>query len=804
MPRNEADSRAALIDPALLGRGWTNDLVRREVTAAPIEFDTLTGKARRKGEGRADYLLRYQLHPRTQAVAMALIEAKAEDKSPGHGLEQAKGYRARHNVPFVFSSNGHRFVEFDATTGLTTAPRPMVDFPTPDALRARWEAAKGFALDTPEAAPLIEPYRGGEGQRRYYQDAAIRAVLEKLATGETRALLTLATGTGKTFIATKLLHKIANAGKLTRALFLCDRDELRTQGLTSLKADFGADAAIVERRGNRNVAANARVHVATYQTLGIATDDDTASFLREFYPPNYFSHIVIDECHRSAWGKWFEVLERNPDAVHIGLTATPRTLKIGERSDEADRDRALIADNLTYFGEPVYEYEIAQAIDDGYLAACEIVRREVFIADAEAIEEETGVTGGQVAEHKLSYKHDGSTASADDLKSHYGAGQFESAISIPERTRAMADDLFAQLLATGGPHQKCIVFCASDDHAGEVAVAIGNAYARWCADACEKPADRYAFRCTAKSGGAAMIPDLKGAARSHFVACTVDLLSTGVDVPALNNVVFFRYMRSPITFYQMIGRGTRIDEGSGKLMFRVYDYTDATRLLGEDFISRAPVVGAPTTGAPAGAGGSDDPLASDDAPSSSLIVVEGLTVRIEDGGRYVLTREDGRDTRLPVEEYRRRLGEALRGEAVDVGAFRRIWIEPPRRRALIDALLAHGFTPRVIAQVDGMAAYDEFDVLAKTAYRATPRTRDDRAGRFPLDNEAWLRPMPADGRAAVLALAAAFARGGTDELENSGVLQTPAVRRAGGLAAIARVGPPAQVLRDTRERLFAA
>lgn len=627
-------------------------------------------------------------------------------------------------------------------------------------------------------------------------------MLEKLAQGETRALLTLATGTGKTFIATKLLHKIAQAGQLTRALFLCDRDELRTQGLAALKADFGADAAIVERRGNRNAAANARIHVATYQTLGVDSDDAAATFLREFYPPGHFSHIVIDECHRSAWGKWFEVLERNPDAVHVGLTATPRTLEIAERSDEAERDRSLIADNLNYFGEPVYEYEIAQAIDDGYLAACEIVRREVFIADAEAIEEETGVSGEQVAEHKLTYKHDGSAASADDLKSHYGAGQFESAISIPARTEAMADDLFAQLLATGGPHQKCILFCANDDHAGEVAAAMGNAYARWCAATGEKPAQPYAFRCTAKSNGAAMIPDLKGAARSHFIACTVDLLSTGVDVPALNNVVFLRYMRSPITFYQMIGRGTRIDEGSGKLMFRVYDYTDATRLLGEDFTSRAPTVTEPTTEGtgPGSGGGTDD----GDAPPTSLIVVQGLTVRIEDGGRYVLTREDGRDVRLPVEEYRRRLAEEVRREAADVAAFRRIWIEPPRRRALIDALLSRGFTPRVITQVDGMAAYDEFDVLAMTAYRATPRTRDDRAGRFPLDNDAWLKPMPADGRATVLALAAAFARGGTDELENSGVLQTPAVRRAGGLPAIARVGPPAQVLRDTRERLFAA
>jgi type I restriction enzyme R subunit len=407
-----------------------------------------------------------------------------------------------------------------------------------------------------------------------------------------------------------------------------------------------------------------------------------------------------------------------------------------------------------------------------------------------------------VADKNLTYRHSGAAVEPGELQSHYGAGQFESAISIPERTRAMANDLFANLLATGGPHQKTIVFCARDDHAGEVAAALNNAYAHWCADAGEMRVEPYAFRCTAQSGGAAMIPDLKGAARSHFVACTVDLLSTGVDVPALNNVVFLRYMRSPITFYQMIGRGTRIDEKSGKLMFRVYDYTDATRLLGEDFTSRAPVVGAPSSAGAAGTGATGDG-GVDDTPVNSTIVVEGLSVRIEDGGRFVLWREAGRDVRLPVAEYRARLAAELRAEAPDVTTFRRIWVEPPKRRTLIEGLARRGFTPRVIAHIDAMHDYDSFDVLAATAYDAAPRTRDDRVARFGRDHRDWLAPMPADARAAVLALAGAFRLGGTDELENRGVLQTPAVRRAGGLAAISKLGEPQKVLRATRERLFA-
>ena len=248
----------------------------------------------------------------------------------------------------------------------------------------------GFSLASPAARPLITPYKSGDAQRRYYQDAAIRAVLERIAQGGNRALLTLATGTGKTFIAANLLYRIAEAGQLQRALFLCDRDELRAQGADALANLFGADAQKAFRRPDgKNNAANARVHVATYQTLGIAGEtDDDPTFLAEFYPPGYFSHIVIDECHRSAWGRWFEVLKRNPDAAQIGLTATPRTID----HTEDPEDEAIRANNAAYFGEPIYSYDIAQGVEDGYLAACEIVRRDVFLESKAASEIVTGLS----------------------------------------------------------------------------------------------------------------------------------------------------------------------------------------------------------------------------------------------------------------------------------------------------------------------------------------------------------------------------------------------------------------------------
>ena len=203
MTYSESDTRAKLIDPAIHARGWTEDLIRREETAGAIEV--VHGKARKRAKGRVDYTLRVRVNPEAQPVAVALIEAKAEHLPPTHGLEQAKAYAAakRLNVPFVIATNGHLFVIFDRFTGLTSMQRPVTEFPIPTDLRARYELGMGFTLADPAARPLLVRYPGGEATRRYYQDAAIRSVLEKIARCEKdgqpkRALLSLATGAGKT------------------------------------------------------------------------------------------------------------------------------------------------------------------------------------------------------------------------------------------------------------------------------------------------------------------------------------------------------------------------------------------------------------------------------------------------------------------------------------------------------------------------------------------------------------------------------------------------------------------------------
>ena len=389
MPLNEADVRAKLIDPALHARGWSEDLIRREESAGAVRV--IGGKPRRDSKGRVDYTLRLPTTPGGQRIAVALIEAKAESYPPAHGLQQAKLYAdsKRLNVPFVYSSNGHQFVEFDVSTGLTHGPARITDFPSPADLRKRYESIKGFSLESPEAKPLLQAYTGGEGQRRYYQDAAIRAALEKIASDEKRALLSMATGSGKTFVAVNLLKKIADAGQLRRALFICDRDELRTQALAALQRVFGDNAGAAS---GGDPAKNARIIVATYQTLGVADAEDDASFLRTHYPEDYFSHIIIDEAHRSGWGKWSEVLRRNYAAVQIGLTATPREFDYQGMSDDSRADQRISRDNIEYFGEPAYEYSTGQGIEDGFLACMQIHKHDIFLND---YREKEAITGAE-------------------------------------------------------------------------------------------------------------------------------------------------------------------------------------------------------------------------------------------------------------------------------------------------------------------------------------------------------------------------------------------------------------------------
>ena len=484
---------------------------------------------------------------------------------------------------------------------------------------------------------------------------------------------------------------------------------------------------------------------------------------------------------------------RNSDAIQIGLTATPREYEYTGDTPDIRQDQQITADNIAYFGDPVYDYPIGQGIEDGYLAAMEIHKRDIFLNRHREDERVTGVSQEDLEGKELQDALTGEAVSATEARERYEASSFEGALMLPDRIESMCADLFHQLLETGGPKQKTIIFCTRDTHADNVAAEMNNLYARWCHERGTSPIQDYAFKCTAEHGKD-YLADLRGSAAHHFIATTVDLLTTGVDVPRVSNIVFFKYVRSPIAFYQMVGRGTRLHPPSAKLMFRVYDYTNATRLFGQDFKAKL----APTRPDPPANGGHD-------GDRESSISVQGFDVRISDAGTYILTTNAaGRTVPVTLEEYKQQLAARLVAEVPQLNDFRDSWIDPHLRRKMLRQLPDDGRSALVVQDLTEMGSYDLYDVLADLGYGQAPKTRVERARAFEYKQRPWLNQLPNPAAEAIRAIATQFAKGGTDNLENPRIFDTPEVAQAGGLAALRTYGSPATALSRTKQRMFAA
>ena len=800
MPYNEAETRYQLIDPVLREKGYREWRIKLE-TPAPVEPIGNKGR-RRAGNGRTDYLLCVQLDTMPKPLPVGVIEAKAESEDPLKGMQQAKGYAdcTRFAVQYVFATNGHRYGEFDKIHGLPDGPFPFADFLSHDDLTTRYAKDTGVDVTAPEAAMLFMGDSAAFNKPRYYQDAAIRAAFEKILLCEkagepARVLLSLATGAGKTVIAANLLWRMHEAGRLSKpALFLCDRDELREQAWEKIgKAFPSGSVRIVSTERGQNTAKNAKIHIATYQTLGLDDEDDGyASFLTEHYPENSFSVIILDECHRSAWGRWSEVLKRNPDAIHIGLTATPRSLRVSKHQTPDDAD--ITANNHTYFGDPVYEYTLIQAQEDGYLAACEIVKLKASIDFKTFTREDVLAT-------KPIDARTGREVRSEDLRNEYNARTFDANIVLPERIAAMCADLFKRLCEHGGPEQKAIIFCTRDLHADRVALQMQRLYAQWCQQKGVTPKDHYAFKCTAE-GGSELIEQMRGSGERCFIACTVDLLATGVDIERLNAVVFFRHLESSILFYQMVGRGTRIHEETQKYKFWLYDYTGVTDLFGTDFITAhvKPRSKKPGGDGPGGGGGDEtDPL-----PLPEMKTGHAGTVDVQ--GRFILQRRevDGalRDVMVPIDEYRREMIARVLREAATIHDFRGLWVETQKRRALISHLLGDQYSPDMVRELANMVECDHFDLFAHYGYREKALKRAQREAAYLDANAPWFAAVDDKAATVLRGIGHQFGVGGTEALESAEIWNVPEIRRVGGMDALRPLGRPVDVMLEAKMRLF--
>jgi type I restriction enzyme R subunit len=362
----------------------------------------------------------------------------------------------------------------------------------------------------------------------------------------------------------------------------------------------------------------------------------------------------------------------------------------------------------------------------------------------------------------------------------------------------MCYDLFQLLIETGGVHQKTIVFCASEIHADKVSIKLNNLYFDWCRANGTTPKEMYAFKCTAAStqpSSKELIAELRGSNNSHFIATTVELLSTGVDVPNLNNVVFFKYVKSPISFYQMVGRGTRIGEPRGsKMMFRLYDYTNATRLFGKDFISKP---ASPKT--EGGEGGEPPP-----PPVIIRVAEQQFTIEIKDEGKSILCEEDGKDVLVPYEIYKERLATAVSEKVSDLETLRNTWVNPIERKELLNELPGGENALRLVRELEDEQECDLYDVLAQLGFGYIPKTRTERAGGFSFRNKDWLKPLPNPTKNVLTAIAGLFAKGGIEELELNELFDEHEVKQNGGFDALINLPEqPGFYINQTKLRLLA-
>ena len=334
----------------------------------------------------------------------------------------------------------------------------------------------------------------------------------------------------------------------------------------------------------------------------------------------------------------------------------------------------------------------------------------------------------------------------------------------------MCDDLFARLVDSGGPQQKTLIFCASIAHANAVIQAMNNRYAAWCEERGSEPIEPYGFTCTAESGRELLAPFV-GNMRRAFVAATVDLVSTGVDVPCLQNVVFFRYLKSPILFHQMLGRGTRIHELSGKLHFTVYDYTDAARLLDASLKQRPAQPYEPS-------GDSADPV--------EVYRVENVNVKIERGEHSIaVPGSDGKLEFLSLREYGERIAAGLLEQTAALTDFRNHWLQPEQRVGLLARLADRGLHASAYRSVADLHESDLYDILAELGWGETIRTRVERAERIDdwIDEQRRAAPI-------LRVLARQFGAAGTEALESAKLFDVPAVKQAGGVDALQDVQRP--------------
>ena len=695
---NEAETRADHIDPALKAAGWGVVDGSRILREHGITLGRLQGGGKRAKGDIADYVLVYR------NTKLGVVEAKAWDKPYTEGVGQAKSYANKLAVRFTYATNGQQIYGVDMTTG---TEGDVAAYPSPDELWALTfaQADPGGAAWRDRFAAIPFEDKGGTWQGRYYQDVAITRVLEAIAAGRDRVLLTLATGTGKTFIAFQLAWKLFQSrwnlsGQPTRrprVLFLADRNILADQAYNAFSA-FPDDALVridpADIRKKGRVPKNGNIFFTIFQTF--MSGPGGAPYFGE-YPSDFFDLIVVDECHRGGAndeGNWRKILDYFAPAVQLGLTATPK--------------RKTNADTYTYFGEPVYQYSLKDGINDGFLTPFMVKQIATTIDDYTHTPDDAVVAGEVVAGKR------------------YVENDFNKIIIIPER-EAYRVKLFMGMI---NQREKTLVFCATQPHALMVRDLINQT---------KTGTDPlYCVRVTAddKALGDQHLRDFQDNEKTiPTILTTSQKLSTGVDARNVRNIVLMRPVGSMIEFKQIIGRGTRLYDG--KDHFTIYDFVKAHHHFSDPEWDGEPADPEPAKGAGAEGGAAPEP---DDEPPPDTTPPDAkpvkTVVKLADGKARTLQHmsattfwsADGKP--MSAAQFLETLFGALPEFFRDEDQLRALWSEPDTRRKLLEGLADKGFGKEPLAEMQKVIeaqSSDLFDVLAYVAFALAPQTRAERA-----------------------------------------------------------------------------
>jgi type I restriction enzyme R subunit len=701
MGYSEADTKAKFITPQLVSDGWSENHIVREYYFT--DGRKLIGNKRGK-RYFVDYLLTYQ------NTNLAIVEAKSEDKDPLDGLQQSINYAQKLKIDYVYSTNGHKIYEHCLIDG---NGKYIDNYPSPTELFNR----KYGELKDKQKDIVTHPFHiEGNMKPRFYQQIAVQKTIEELANGNDRVLLTLATGTGKTYIAFQIVYRLFQSkwnrdgsNRRPKVLFLADRNVLKDQAYNTFnpieKDCVEVNGKVIKKR-NGEVPTAGNVFFAIYQSLSSGNnrdvseeemDDDVMEYYKQ-YPSNFFDLIVIDECHRGSANdesSWRDILTHFGSAAHLGLTATPK------RDDNGD--------TYKYFGEPIYEYSLKDGINDGFLTPYKVKRIQTNIDE---------------------YRFDPNDIIEGELdKQIVKLEQFEKEVVIPKRTELIAKTIVDNI----NPMDKTIIFCVNQKHALDMKVSI---------DKFKSVKDNnYCVRVTSDEGeiGRNFLEDFQNNDRDiPTILTSSKMLTTGVDAKNVRNVVLTSPIKSMTEFKQIIGRGTRVFDG--KDFFTIIDFVGATNLFyderwdGEAVETKSTKTSTKgekgdgdTTDTDYPNGNDEDTPTDDDTPKGKVTIdVKGKKLKVIDiETTYV--GEDGRP--LKTEEYLKFLIGVL-GEFYDnEEKLREVWSNPSNRREMLNKLSEMSIDESQLNDLKQIFEADEsdiYDVLAHLSFNMDIKTRNER------------------------------------------------------------------------------